>query len=82
MWDWENVLVMQASSANQRPNTPCIRLWIDVTFRGLEHSYTNRTVDIPIWRICKLEKLDSFLHMRERGEKRGRERKEENFARA
>ena len=25
--------------------------------------YTNRTVDIPIWRICKLEKLDSFLHM-------------------
>ena len=25
--------------------------------------YTNGTVDIPIWRICKLEKFDSFLHM-------------------
>ena len=29
-----------AGSANQRPNTPCIRLWIDVTFQGLEDSYT------------------------------------------
>ena len=30
---------MQTGSANQRPNTPCIRLWIDVTCRGLENSY-------------------------------------------
>ena len=29
------------SSANQRPNTPCIWLWIDVTFRGHEHSYSH-----------------------------------------
>ena len=31
-------------SANQRPNTPCIRLWIDVTFRGLEDSYKHRDI--------------------------------------
>ena len=34
-----NATAITAGSANQRPNTPCIRLWIDVTFRGLEHSY-------------------------------------------
>ena len=27
-------------------------------------------VDIPIWRICKLEKLDSFLHMSQKWENR------------
>ena len=27
-------------SANQRPNTPCIRLWIDVIFWGVENSYS------------------------------------------
>ena len=35
-----NATVITTGSANQRPNTPCIRLWIDVTFRGLEDSYT------------------------------------------
>ena len=35
-----NAAAISTGSANQRPNTPCIRLWIDVTFRGLEHSYT------------------------------------------
>ena len=35
-----NATAITAGSANQRPNTPCIRLWIDVTLRGLEHSYT------------------------------------------
>ena len=35
-----NATAIITGSANQRPNTPCIRLWIDVTFRGLEHSYS------------------------------------------
>ena len=34
-----NATAITTGSANQRPNTPCIRLWIDVTFRGLEDSY-------------------------------------------
>ena len=34
-----NATAITTGSANQRPNTPCIRLWIDVTFRGLENSY-------------------------------------------
>ena len=38
-----NATAITTGSANQRPNTPCIRLWIDVTFRGLEDSYTTRT---------------------------------------
>ena len=33
-----NATAITIGSANQRPNTPCIRLWIDVTFRGLEDS--------------------------------------------
>ena len=33
-----NATAITTGSANQRPNTPCIRLWIDVTFRGLEDS--------------------------------------------
>ena len=36
-----NATAITTGSANQRPNTPCIRLWIDVTFRGLEDSYKN-----------------------------------------
>ena len=35
----QNDTAITTGSANQRPNTPCIRLWIDVTFRGLEDSY-------------------------------------------
>ena len=35
-----NATAITTGSANQRPNTPCFRLWIDVTFRGLENSYT------------------------------------------
>ena len=34
-----NATAITTGSANQRPNTPCIRLWTDVTFRGLEDSY-------------------------------------------
>ena len=34
-----NATAITTGSANQRSNTPCIRLWIDVTFRGLEDSY-------------------------------------------
>ena len=33
-------MAITTGSANQRPNILCIRLWIDVTFRGLENSYT------------------------------------------
>ena len=42
-----NTKAITTGSANQRPNTPCIRLWIDVTFRGLEDSYTtyNEVID-------------------------------------
>ena len=35
-----NATAITTGSANQRPNTPCIRLWIDVTFRELEDSCT------------------------------------------
>ena len=38
-----NATAITTGSANQRPNTPCIRLWIDVTFRGLEDSYSFKT---------------------------------------
>ena len=41
-------------SANQRPNTPCIQLWIDVTFRGLENSYTNKNLLEMGMHICVL----------------------------
>ena len=34
-----NATAITTGSANQRPNTLC-RLWIDVTFRGLENFYT------------------------------------------
>ena len=34
-----NATAITTGSANQPHNTPCIRLWIDVTFRGLENSY-------------------------------------------
>ena len=34
-----NATAITTGSANQRSNTPCISLWIDVTFRGLEDSY-------------------------------------------
>ena len=34
-----NATAITTGSANQRPNnTPCISLWIDFTFRGLEDS--------------------------------------------
>ena len=36
-----NATAITTGSANQRPNTPCIRLLIDVIFRGLEDSYTS-----------------------------------------
>ena len=34
-----NAKPITTGSANQRSITPSIRLWIDVTFRGLEDSY-------------------------------------------
>ena len=34
-----NAMAITTGSANQRTNTPCIRLWIDVTFWGLDNSY-------------------------------------------
>ena len=45
-------MAITTGSANQRPNTPCIRLWIDVTFRGLEDSYTD--VNQACMAICKI----------------------------
>ena len=36
-------MAITTGSANQRPNTPCIRLWIDVTFQGLKDSYSTET---------------------------------------
>ena len=35
-----NATAITTGSVNQQPNTPCIKLWIDVIFRGLENSYT------------------------------------------
>ena len=35
-----NATAITTGSAIQPPNTPCIRLWIDVIFRGVENSYT------------------------------------------
>ena len=32
-------------SASQRPNTPCIRLWIDLTFPGLKN-YRNYVLNL------------------------------------
>ena len=43
-----NATAITTGSANQRPNTPCIRLWIDVTFRGLEDSYYVRKQYTPV----------------------------------
>ena len=37
-----NATAITTGSANQRPNTLCIRLWIDVIFRGVENSYRIR----------------------------------------
>ena len=34
-----NATAITTGSANQRSITLCIRLWIDVTFRGVENSY-------------------------------------------
>ena len=45
-----NATAITTGSANQRPNTPCIRLWIDVTFRGLEDSYTMIFMP-PAWKV-------------------------------
>ena len=65
----QNTTAIRTGSANQQPNTPCIRLWIDVTFRGLENSYVDlcpspnvRTGQInhrslpKVTRLCKGEK--------------------------
>ena len=41
-----NATAITTGSANQWPNTPCIRLWIDVTFRGLEDSYISTLIYI------------------------------------
>ena len=41
-----NATAITTGSANQRPNTPCIRLWIDVIFRGLEDSYKTNSFSI------------------------------------
>ena len=46
--------VITTGSANQRPNTPCIRLWIDVIFRGLEDSYC-----VVLW-VTKSHFTDSY----------------------
>ena len=48
-----NATAITTGSANQRPNTPCIRLWIDVTFRGLEDSYS----------VFKNSISDKLVHM-------------------
>ena len=46
-----NATAITTGSANQRPNTPCIRLWIDVTFRGLEDSYRLTTLSLDFIRL-------------------------------
>ena len=48
-----NATAITTGSANQRPNTPCIWLWIEVTFRGLEDSYS-KTPSHPFSRYVNL----------------------------
>ena len=61
-----NATVITTGSANQQPNTPCIRLWIDVTFRGLEHSYMfiffswGETINIDPYCECRQTLLPHF----------------------
>ena len=48
-------------SANQRPNTPCIRLWIDVTFRGLEHSYCVNKIRGNDLEVLSLQEINRHI---------------------
>ena len=60
-----NATAITTGSANQRPNTPCIRLWIDVTFRGLEDSYWRHITGIYyfIFFLCGIEQ-DYLLELK------------------
>ena len=56
-----NATAITTGSANQRPNTPCIRLWIDVTFRGPEDCYYTWLADFATLQVLfahKEENLD------------------------
>ena len=44
-----NATAITTGSANQRPNTPCIMLWIDVTIRRLEDSYYNHFLSVYLF---------------------------------
>ena len=69
-----NATAIITGSANQWPNTPCIMLWIDVTFRGLENSYninlphqsTNNTVFCasllwPFLFVSRFREMDNYF---------------------
>ena len=49
-----NATAITTGSANQRSNTLCIRLWIDVTFRGLEDSYSQRELTYSMNKFIKI----------------------------
>ena len=51
-------LAITTGSANQWSNTPCIRLWIDVTFRGLEDSYMH---DHAHFLVCTYTRIHTFI---------------------
>ena len=53
-----NATAITTGSANQRPNTLCIRMWIDVTFRELEDSY--RHLSTGIGRLSGKNNLAEF----------------------
>ena len=48
-----NATAITTGSANQWPKTRCIRLWIDVTFRGLEDSYNSLKPGIFTVPLCE-----------------------------
>ena len=51
-----NSTAIITGSVNQRPNTLCIRLWIDVTSRGLENPTSPKTVqNTPVMSNIKKE---------------------------
>ena len=59
-----NATTITTGSANQRPNTSFIRLWVDVTFRGVENSYCKCRIQSTV--INKKQPKTLFLRKAKR----------------
>ena len=62
-----NATAITTGSVNQRPNTLCIRLWIDVTFRGLEDSYSLFSWNIVACDVKQTLKIKSNIVFARKG---------------